>query len=69
MLTLIAGIYCFDTKLYVSGDNVEFILLGKSMASGNGLGGAVKYPFGFPLLLAAAQILSNNSLIAQKILV
>ncbi len=69
LLTLIVGIYCFDTKLYVSGDNVEFIRLGESMAAGDGLGGAVKYPFGFPLLLAVAQMLFNGSLIAQKILV
>ena len=69
VLSIVIGIYCFDKKLYVSGDNVEFIELGKSIAAGKGLSGNAKYPFGFPLLLALTQMLFNQSLLAQKVLV
>lgn len=69
IISTLIGIYCFDSKLYVSGDNVEFIDLGKSIASGDGMGGHTKYPFGFPLLLAIMQMMFNQSLIAQKVLV
>ena len=69
VLAIIVGIYCFDSKLYVSGDNVEFIDLGKGIADGKGMMGHTKYPFGFPLLLSVTQLLFNQSLLAQKILV
>jgi len=69
VLSIVIGIYCFDKKLYISGDNVEFIELGKSIAGGKGLSGNPKYPFGFPLLLALTQMLFNQSLLAQKVLV
>ncbi len=69
VLSIVIGIYCFDKKLYISGDNVEFIELGKSIAAGKGLSGNPKYPFGFPLLLALTQMLFEQSLLAQKVLV
>ena len=58
--TLVLGIWTFDSKLSLSGDNAEFIVLARSLAQGEGLsyihspesGPATKYPFGFPLLLA-----------------
>lgn len=67
----------FDANLDLSGDNAEFIILGRSLAAGQGLTytqgpvpePAVKFPFGFPLLLAATQLLFPNNLIAPKILV
>lgn len=58
--TLLVGIWTFDAKLSLSGDNAEFIALAHSLAQGQGLSyinspdpqPATKYPFGFPLLLA-----------------
>jgi hypothetical protein len=63
------GIYCFDTKLNITGDNITYMDLGTSIAEGRGLAGQTQYPFGFPLLLAIAQILFNKSILAQIILV
>ncbi|MCY3788446.1 MAG: hypothetical protein OXH63_06620, partial [Gemmatimonadetes bacterium] len=58
--TFLLGIWTFDAKLSLSGDNAEFITLTRSLAQGEGLlhinspdpKPATKYPFGFPLLLA-----------------
>ena len=58
--TLLLGIWTFDPKLSLSGDNAEFITLARSLAQGEGLSHinspdsqpATKYPFGFPVLLA-----------------
>ena len=58
--TFLLGIWTFDDKLSLSGDNAEFITLAHSLAQGEGLlhinspdpQPATKYPFGFPLLLA-----------------
>ncbi|MXX37886.1 MAG: hypothetical protein F4Z85_07385, partial [Gemmatimonadetes bacterium] len=58
--TFLLGIWTFDAKLSLSGDNAEFITLARSLAQGEGLlhinspdpKPATKYPFGFPLLLA-----------------
>ena len=58
--TLFLGIWTFDPKLSLSGDNTEFIILARSLAQGEGLvhinspdpQPATKYPFGLPLLLA-----------------
>ena len=58
--SLVVGIWTFDPKLSLSGDNAEFIVLARSLAQGEGLsyihspepGPATKFPFGFPLLLA-----------------
>ncbi len=58
--TLALGVWTFDSKLSLSGDNAEFIVLARSLAQGEGLSyihspepaPATKFPFGFPLLLA-----------------
>ena len=58
--TFLLGVWTFDAKLSLSGDNAEFITLARSLAQGEGLlhinspdpQPATKYPFGFPLLLA-----------------
>jgi hypothetical protein len=76
-LGLLMGILLFDVNLSLSGDNAQFINLGRSLASGFGLSETLgdfptphtKYPFGFPLLLALVDILIPNSLIALKSLV
>ncbi|RKY87592.1 hypothetical protein DRQ09_04280, partial [candidate division KSB1 bacterium] len=68
-IALIAGIICFDKRLYISGDNAIYMDLGKSIARGKWMGHQTQYPFGFPLMLAIVQIISNNSLLAQKILI
>ena len=57
LLTLFLGVWTFDAKLSLSGDNTEFITLARSMAAGEGLvhinspdpQPATKYPFAFPL--------------------
>ena len=57
---LFLGVWTFDSKLSLSGDNAEFITLARSLAQGEGLSyinspdprPSTKFPFGFPLLLA-----------------
>ena len=79
LLLLAAGmaISAFDTKLALSGDNAEFILLGRAIAEGHGLAythspdprPATKYPFGFPLLLAGVHLLAPGEVQPMKMLV
>ena len=60
VLSLAVGVFCFDDKLSLSGDNTEFIILARSLAQGDGMTlinfptprVATKYPFGFPLMLS-----------------
>ena len=75
---LLMGLLLFDANLSLSGDNANFINLGRSLAGGLGLvetiGGGdpiphTKYPFGFPLLLAGVEIAFPGNLIALKGLV
>ena len=55
---LLMGILLFDANLSLTGDNAQFINLGRSLADGHGLAETIegepiphtKYPFGFPLL-------------------
>jgi len=68
-VAFIAGIMCFDSHLYISGDNAIYMNLGKGIAEGKGMGNNTQYPFFFPLLLAFVQLLSGNSLLAQKVLI
>ncbi len=76
-LGLLMGILLFDSNLSLSGDNAQFINLGRSLAAGFGLSETLgdtptphtKYPFGFPLLLALVDIIIPGSLIALKSLV
>ena len=74
---LLMGILLFDANLSLTGDNAQFINLGRSLAEGYGLSETIegepiphtKYPFGFPLLLAIIDILFPDNLIALKSLV
>ena len=74
---LLLGILLFDANLSLTGDNAQFINLGRSLADGYGLSETIegepiphtKYPFGFPLLLAITHILFPGNLIALKSLV
>ena len=74
---LLMGILLFDANLSLTGDNAQFINLGRSLAEGYGLAETIegepiphtKYPFGFPLLLAITHILFPANLIALKSLV
>ena len=74
---LLMGILLFDANLSLTGDNAQFINLGRSLAEGHGLSETIegepvphtKYPFGFPLLLAIIHILFPGNLIALKSLV
>ena len=71
------GILLFDANLSLTGDNAQFINLGRSLAEGYGLSETIegepiphtKYPFGFPILLAIVHILFPGNLIALKSLV
>ncbi len=73
--TLLVGIWTFDAKLSLSGDNAEFITLARSLAQGDGLvyinlpdpQPATKYPFGFPLLLALPELLFPGEWIPMKV--
>ncbi len=74
---LLMGMLLFDANLSLSGDNAQFINLGRSLADGHGLSETIgvdpvphtKYPFGFPLLLALVDLIFPGSLIALKGLV
>jgi hypothetical protein len=67
----------FNTSLSVSGDNAEFIILGRSLAAGHGMTlmsdpespVMTKFPFGFPLLIALVHTVVPNSLFALKLMV
>lgn len=74
---LLMGILLFDANLSLTGDNAQFINLGRSLAEGYGLSETIegepvphtKYPFGFPILLAITHILFPGNLIALKSLI
>ena len=74
---LLMGLLLFDGNLSLTGDNAQFINLGRSLAEGHGLASTIgdepnphtKYPFGFPLLLAAVHVLFPGHLAALKGLV
>ena len=74
---LLMGIFLFDANLSLTGDNAQFINLGRALAEGYGLSETIegepiphtKYPFGFPILLAIVHILFPANLIALKSLV
>lgn len=72
---LIMGLLLFDANLSLSGDNANFINLGRSLAGGHGLSETIgggdpiphtKYPFVFPLLLAMVELAFPGNLIALK---
>ena len=66
----------FDAKLDTWGDNALFIILGRSIASGQGMrdisypGTPVSgYAFGFPVMLAIIEWLSPGNHLAEKLLI
>jgi|GEM_PF-468872 len=77
LFTFFLGLWTFDSKLSLSGDNAEFITLARSLVEGQGLQylnlpdpvPATKYPFGFPLLLMPMEWLFPGELIPMKMLV
>jgi 4-amino-4-deoxy-L-arabinose transferase-like glycosyltransferase len=77
LITFLLGVWTFDAKLSLSGDNTEFITLARSLAQGSGLthintaapAPATKYPPGFPLLLAPMELLAPGSWTPMKWLV
>jgi len=77
LLAIASGVYAFDSRLSLSGDNAEFVVLGRAVAEGNGLTyvntldvrPATKYPFGFPLLIAIVHLIVPNSVLTLKLFV
>ncbi len=67
-LAFLAVVATFDPKLYVNGDNIDYMNLARAVRQGR-LWGSDKYPPLFPLLLAPVQALFGMRLIPQKILV
>ena len=77
IIATVLGILFFDSTLSLSGDNGEFVVLGRSLASGQGLvygnmphpTAATKYPPGFPVLLGLVDLVLPDSILAMKALV
>ncbi len=77
VLALALGAWTFDTKLSLSGDNAEYIVLARSLAQGRGLTyisspapqPATKFPFAFPLMLAPLAWLDPDGWVGMKVLV
>ena len=75
--TFFLGLWVFDPKLSLNGDNAEFITLARSLVAGQGLQyvnlpepiPATKYPFGFPILLLPMEWLFPGEWVPMKILV
>ena len=75
--SLCLGLWTFDSKLSLSGDNAEYIILARSLAQGEGLSyihspeprAATKSPFGLPLLLAPLAWAFPDDCVPMKALV
>jgi hypothetical protein len=67
-LAAVALAATFDPKLYINGDNVDYMFLARSIRAGN-FWPSDKFPPLFPLLLAGVQSLFGLRLIPQKLLV
>ena len=71
---LFMGLLFFDSNLSLSGDNAQFIDLGRALASGQGFSETLgdnptphtKYPFGFPVMLAVVETLFPYNITALK---
>ncbi len=66
-LLMVSGI-TFDPKLYVNGDNVDYILLAQKVWREGNLWASSKYPPLFPLLLVPLQLLFGTGFMAGKVL-
>ena len=67
-LAFLAVVLTFDPKLYINGDNVDYMNLARGVRQGH-LWASDKYPPLFPMLLAPVQALFGMRLLPQKILV
>lgn len=67
-LILVSSLLTFDPKLYINGDNVEYIRLAEAARHGEPWGSA-KFPPFFPWLLTLPQAIFGTALLPQKILV
>jgi hypothetical protein len=67
-LVLVSSLVTFDSKLYINGDNVDYMRLAESARHGV-LWGSAKYPPLFAWLLTLPQSLFGMALLPQKILV
>jgi hypothetical protein len=67
-LALLSSLITFDPKLYINGDNIDYIRLAESARHGV-LWGSAKFPPLFPWLLVLPQSIFGLALIPQKILV
>lgn len=67
-LAALASLLTFDPKLYINGDNVDYMFLARSLRGGD-FWPSDKYPPLFPLILSGAQLVFGLRLIPQKILV
>ena len=67
-IVVVACVATFDPKLYVNGDNVDYIHLAEAARDGN-LWASAKYPPLFPWLLTIPQSIFGAALLPQKILV
>lgn len=77
LIFLLGAFVRFDPRLSIVGDNAQFLILGQSIAEGKGmtqinqpdLTPHTKYPFFFPVLLAAVHKIFPFSFVAPKIFV
>ena len=68
LLALVCGL-TFDPKLYVNGDNVDYMLLAQRILHDGTLWASGKFPPVFPMLLAPVQLVAGTACVPQKILV
>jgi len=76
-VAVFVGAVCFDRLPSVIGDNAEFAILAKSIATGHGMSylnhpdllPSTKYPPGFPLMLAMWIPVFGDSMVVMKIVV
>ncbi|MBD3235888.1 MAG: hypothetical protein GF330_04225 [Candidatus Eisenbacteria bacterium] len=68
-LALLASGLTFDPKLYVNGDNVDYILLAERLIEDGIWWDSRKFPPFFPILLAPVQLLFGTAWLPQKLLV
>jgi 4-amino-4-deoxy-L-arabinose transferase-like glycosyltransferase len=68
VLAFLAVVLTFDPKLYINGDNVDYMNLARGVREGH-LWSSGKYPPLFPMMLASVQALFGMRLLPQKILV
>ncbi|MFH1679063.1 MAG: hypothetical protein ABIH26_00285, partial [Candidatus Eisenbacteria bacterium] len=74
LLFLAGALYRFDPKLSMNGDDAEFLILGRSIAAGEGMTNIneahptphTKYPFLFPAFLALLERAAPGSILLPK---